>query len=139
MTTGYSATSWARIKRDYDDVITEIRDSKTSESGLIEKVVIFDDFTKLKCRERIQYGLIEFYQYDYYDANGNIIVKYHSEPHEKKEYQTVTEPFHMHVKKDKTDLAASKRLPLPEVLRTLDSIIATIITGRYLKYAYIDE
>jgi hypothetical protein len=50
MTTGYSATSWARIKRDYDDVIKEIRDSKTSESGLIEEVVIFDDFTKLKCR-----------------------------------------------------------------------------------------
>lgn len=139
MSTGYKATSWARISRDYEDVIIEIRDSIRSESGLVEKTIVFDNMTKLKCRECIKNEEIEFFQYDYYDSNGNIVVKYHSEQHDDSKHQTVTNPFHMHVREDDNDLAASKRLPLPEKLRRIDDILSHIIHGRYLKYAYIED
>jgi hypothetical protein len=139
MSTGYSPSNWARIERDYDDIITEIRKTPNSEPSFVERVIIFDDHTRLKCRECIKYGEIEFFQYDFYDANGNIIIKYHSEPHENPAYQTLTEPFHMHVKENADDLAASKRLPLPEQLRTIDGVLISIANGRYLKYAYIKD
>lgn len=138
MSTGYSKTSWPRIERDYDDVITEIRNSPNSEPGLVEKTIIFDDFNRLKCRERISDGVIEFFQYDFYDSSGNVIIKYHSEPHSDPAYQTETEPFHMHIKKDKDDLAASVRIPLPVPLRTVDGILEHIIHSRYIKYVHIE-
>lgn len=116
MSTGYRPTSWSRIERDYDDIILEIRNSLNTEPDFVEKIVLLDDYSRLKCREFIKLGIIEFFQYDYYDVNGNIIIKYHSEPHHDSKYQTETEPFHMHVKVNEMDLAASKRHPLPEQL-----------------------
>lgn len=38
--------------------------------------------TKLSCQEYIKNNFIDFYHYDYYDADGNIIIKFHSEPHD---------------------------------------------------------
>ncbi len=80
---------------------------------------------------------IEFFQYDLYDASGNIIIKFHSEPHERKAYQTETEPFHMHVKEDEKDLSASKRMSLDKRLREMDDILSFIKNSRHIQYLYL--
>lgn len=65
-------------------------------------------------------------------------MKFHSEPHEKKEQQTETEPFHMHVAANESDLKASKRIANKH-LQDLYSIIAFIVNGPYLRHAYIRQ
>ncbi|WP_268875908.1 toxin-antitoxin system TumE family protein [Gottfriedia acidiceleris] len=68
-----------------------------------------------------------------------MIIKYHSEPHHDLKYQTETEPFHMHVKVNELDLAASKRLPQPKQLRAIDDILINIVNGKHLNYVFIKE
>ena len=94
--------------------------------------------TKLRCQEYIKDGFIDFYHYDYYDAEGNIIMKFHSEPHDDEKYQTDTEPFHMHVPSDIYDLKASKRIK-NKYLQDLYSIMIYIVNGGHLQYLYIRQ
>lgn len=142
MSTGLPKTNYYLLEIEYDKEITEIRKGANglpSEPGAIRKTVIFSDSTKLSCQEFIKDGFIDFYNYDYYDANGNIVMKFHSEPHVQEEARTETEPFHLHVRTDIHDLKASKRIPFPsEPFKQKDllSFIECILMSRYLWYAH---
>ncbi|MED2765992.1 DUF6516 family protein [Bacillus thuringiensis] len=125
MSINYPPTSWLRIKEDFNEIISEIQDG-FYEQGYKNKIIIFYDFSKLKCREKITNGVMELFQYDYYDENFNILMKFHSEPHEEEEYQTDTEPFHMHVNQDADDLACSFRTELYKPHQDLEGIIKFI-------------
>jgi len=113
MSTEIPKTNYQFIEREFIEEIEEMRDGaaglKNDPPGAIRKTIVFKDFTKLSCQEFIKDGFIDFYHYDLYDSNGNIIMKFHSEPHEE-DQQTETEPFHMHVREDEFDLKASKRV-----------------------------
>ena len=138
MGTNLPPNNFKVIEREYAGEIIEIRDGvsgQPNQAGAVRKTIVFSDFTKLFCYEDIKGGEIDYFHYDYYDVNGMIIMKFHSEPHPNlPEFQTATEPFHMHVKKDAQDLVASVRLPIPnEHFKELIHIIDFILTSKYLR------
>ena len=122
--------------------VIEIRNGcvglKNDPPGAIRKTIVFTNMTKLTCQEYIKEDIVDFYHYDYYDDKGNIIMKFHSEPHENKEHQTETEPFHMHVASDESDLKASKRIA-NRYFKDLYNIIAFIVNGKYLRHTYVRQ
>ncbi|MDA1674707.1 MULTISPECIES: toxin-antitoxin system TumE family protein [Bacillus cereus group] len=142
MSTGIPRSNFRLIEKEYEDVIEEIRNGAaglpSNPPGAIRKTIVFKDLTKLSCQEIISEGIIEFYQYDFYDSDGNIVMKFHSEPHEDKKYQTDTEPFHMHVRKDAYDLKASVRLPNKH-FKELVQVINLIIMSPHLHYAFTQQ
>lgn len=136
----FEPTSWRVISRDYSHIIEEIQTPRESSNSLVMRNILFRDMSKLKCKEFIdqETGYISVFQYDYYDSTGNIIMKFHSEPHNDPKYQTRTEPFHLHVKKDAADLAALVRKSLPVSLRTVDGILTFIEHSAHLQYVFIN-
>lgn len=130
-------TSWRVISRDFSHLIAEIRELKGNSAAKAMYEIVFLDMSKLQCKEYIVDGYIDVFQYDLYDGYMNIIAKFHSEPHEGlPKLQTATEPFHMHVKADEKDYAASVRKELPETLRTVEGILVLIENSASLKYLY---
>lgn len=140
MSTGIPKTNYLFIHSEFDDEIYDLRDGAAglinNPPGAIRKTIVFNDLTKLSCQEVIKDGIIDFYHYDFYDDRGNIIMKFHSEPHDDEDFQTETEPFHMHVKSDENDLKASKRVKNKH-LQELYNIMVFIVNGQYLKHAFI--
>lgn len=138
MTTGLPPTNFKVLDRSIDQIV-EIRDGANgypSNAGAIRKTVIFDDYSKLSAQEFIKNGKVDFYQYDFYDSKQNIMIKIHSEPHFDEESQTITEPYHLHVKSDVHDLKASKRLPSGFMGKDLFSIIEFYLFSWHLRLAY---
>ncbi len=139
MTTGLPPTNFNLLERSFDQIV-EIRDGANgypSNAGARRKTLIFDDNSKLSAQEFIKNGKIDYYQYDFYDSKQNIMIKIHSEPHtEDEESQTITEPYHLHVKSDVFDLKASKRLPSRFMGKDLFSIIEFYLFSWHLKPAY---
>lgn len=136
-------TNFRMIEREYSDLITEIRNVPLDEGEhrceIQKKIILFRNMSRLKCREIIKNEFISIFQYDLYDSDGNIVMKFHSEPHMDQRYQTETEPFHLHVRVSSEDLAASKRLPLPEEYRELHKIIHFIQIAQYTIYLYMEQ
>ncbi|WP_226036782.1 toxin-antitoxin system TumE family protein [Aquibacillus saliphilus] len=141
MSTGIPKTSFFFIEEEFEE-IAEIRNGcvglKNAPPGAIRKTILFNDMSKLTCQEFIKEDFIEFYHYDYYDGEGNIIMKFHSEPHEEKKDQTDTEPFHMHVATDIHDLKASKRIKNKH-LQELFKIMVFIVNGENLQHTYVRQ
>ncbi|MDI3478242.1 MAG: hypothetical protein PWQ59_1767, partial [Thermoanaerobacterium sp.] len=73
-------------------------------------------------------GKIDYYFYDWYSQNKNLILKIHSESHKDKKYQTDTEPFHIHI----PTILDKKRLPNYS-LRDLFSVLEFIRLFIYIK------
>ncbi|MPM91041.1 hypothetical protein SDC9_138166 [bioreactor metagenome] len=89
------------IERDFADIITSVREtdqtSHPSNSAVTRKTYRFIDNSFLSITERyVSGGLIDFYNYDWYNSDKSIRMKFHSEPHEDEKYQTETEPYHVH-------------------------------------------
>lgn len=141
MSTGIPKTNFRFIEDEFEEIV-EIRDGcvglKNDPPGAIRKTIVFRDLSKLTCQEIIKEGIINFYNYDYYDNKNNIIMKFHSEPHENKAHQTETEPFHMHVAADDSDLKASKRIANKH-FKDLYNIMAFIVNGKYLMHTYVRQ
>lgn len=97
------------VKREFKDIIMEKIDS---------------DGSRLSVTEISKNGVVDFFHYDWYSDTKQLIAKFHSEPHEAKEAQTSTEPFHIHIP-DKHGLSKEKRLP-NEKHRDLISVLEFI-------------
>ncbi|HVJ49256.1 toxin-antitoxin system TumE family protein [Desulfitobacterium sp.] len=101
------------LKKAYYDIIQSEKDtdqtSKTSSTVSQRKTFIFTDGSYLSITEYIKGERIDRYNYDWYSANKEPLLKFHSEEHEVKSYQTTTEPFHIHA----NGLLDEKRLANP--------------------------
>lgn len=103
-TTLLPATVFSFLERDFANIILEIQDGdlngRPSTMQWNRKTIIFQNGTKLYATEHLENGLIDFYYYDWVTNEGEEILKWHSESHDKdKRYQTATEPFHIHLPK----------------------------------------
>jgi hypothetical protein len=90
------------LQRDFSAIIFDIRDGdssgRPSTTQWVRKTIIFHNQTKLYVTEHLDNGMIDFYYYDWVTPNDKVILKWHSEPHDDdKRYQTLTEPFHIHL------------------------------------------
>ncbi len=89
------------LERCFSNII--IRVDKTDQTGMTSKpnvtrkMYTFKNQTFLSITERYTSdGFIDYYNYDLYDVNEKILMKFHSEPHKDKNYCTKTEPYHIH-------------------------------------------
>lgn len=77
MSTEVPKTNFHVIEREFSDLIAEIRnvplDKWEHGNEIQKKVIVFRSMNRLKCRETIENGFISIFQYDLYDADGNII------------------------------------------------------------------
>jgi len=72
------------------------------------RTFVFTNGTYLSITEILQAGRIERYYYEWFNSKKEVIIKFHSEPHEDKRYQTMTERFHINTI---STLDEEKRLP----------------------------
>lgn len=97
---GNPPTNFSFLQRDNGDVILDVREgdstSRASTMYAQRKTLLLVDGSKLFVHERLEKNRIDFYQYDWVTANDKSILKFHSEPHEDVDYQTATEPHHIH-------------------------------------------
>ncbi|WP_434510487.1 toxin-antitoxin system TumE family protein [Desulfitobacterium sp. AusDCA] len=113
------------LKKAYSDIIQSEND--TDQTGKISSPVCqrrtftFIDGSYLSITEFIKDGRIDRYNYDWYSAGKSLLLKFHSEKHKEKNYQTSTEPFHIHAK----GLIDEKRLANP-MFQDLASIMELI-------------
>ncbi|MDP4098338.1 DUF6516 family protein [Paenibacillus sp. P96] len=71
--------------------------SKPSSAFAQRATLVFVDNSKLYITEHLKSGLITHYYYDWIHGNGNqVLAKFHCEPHDDPDYQTDTEPYHIH-------------------------------------------
>lgn len=116
------------IQRAFSDIIMGMSDSDLNgqPSTITQQRANYKliDGSLLSITEILKDGVIDFFHYDWYSENKQVIVKFHSEPHDRKEKKTVTEPFHIHIP-DKHGLIKEKRLP-NESHRDLMSILELI-------------
>ncbi|AEH48883.1 DUF6516 family protein [Parageobacillus thermoglucosidasius] len=97
------ANVFSFLERDFAEIILEIRDGgadgRPSTKSCARKTIVFRNETKLYVTEYVTPdGWIDYYYYDWVTPDGKMILKWHSEPHdEDKRYQTVTEPYHIHL------------------------------------------
>ncbi|APC39276.1 toxin-antitoxin system TumE family protein [Clostridium estertheticum] len=101
------------IEKEFSDLILTVAEIDQTGMGsrpnVTRKTYTFKDNTFLSITERyISGGIIDYYNYDLYNSNEEIIIKFHSEPHQNKKQQTKTEPYHIH--KHNT-LGVEDRLP----------------------------
>ena len=93
-------TNFKVIETEYNDIIKFIReidkDGKISNAFIKRKTYVLINGYKFYVTEVLKQGRIDFYYYDLYDENGKELIKFHSESHAEKDYQTSTEPFHVH-------------------------------------------
>ena len=130
-------TKWNQIEIHFAHIIAEIREGvqgQTSEKSrditIRKKTISFLNGTKMHCTEFIKNDYIDFYFYDLIGPNNLPIIKFHSERHEDKTYQTTTEPFHIHARAGYDDLKLEKRLPNPKY-KKLDDILTFIEYSEY--------
>lgn len=138
MSTGLPPTNFISFERIFEQII-DIRDGANglpSDAGAKRKTIIFEDNSRISAQEFIKNGKIDYYQYDFYDSKHNIMFKIHSESHPDKKDQTITEPYHLHVKSDVNDLKASKRLPSGFMGKDLFSMIEVYLFSWHLKPVY---
>ncbi|MED4972119.1 hypothetical protein E5Z46_08070 [Geobacillus kaustophilus NBRC 102445] len=97
------ANVFSFLERDFAEIIFEIRDGgadgRPSTKNCARKTIIFRNETKLYVTEYVTPDdWIDYYYYDWVTPEGKTILKWHSEPHDAdKRYQTVTEPYHIHL------------------------------------------
>lgn len=141
--TKIEATKWRAIEIEFGHILLDsIRDGahgqkseKSQDIKIIRKTILFTFGGKLHCTEYIRGGYIDFFFYDLNDDNGVPVIKFHSEPHEQKNVQTETEPFHMHVRKEKNDLKVSARIANHRYQSIWD-ILYFIETSKYTSYLF---
>ncbi len=123
---GNPPSNFIFLQRNNRDIVTELRDGdgtgRPSTMSAQRYTFVFSDGSKLHATERIVNGKIEYYYYDWISPEGKEILKFHSEPHDDEEYQTETEPYHIHAI---NALGQSLRLPNFQ-FRDLDSIMNVI-------------
>ena len=91
------------LKKEFADIIqfekeTDQTGNKTTGYGL-RRTFIFKDKSYLSITEYLDKdGTIGCFFYDWYDKDKEILAKFHSEAHRDKDYQTETEPYHIHSK-----------------------------------------
>lgn len=100
------------LRRDFADIIQTDRGKdqtgKTTTRLCQRETFIFTDQSYLSITEYIAVdGTLGCFYYDWYNRDGTIRFKFHSEPHNDKKYQTATEPYHLHG----NGLLDDKRLP----------------------------
>lgn len=143
MSTGIPKTNFTTLNREFEDYIIDLRNGAAGQPNdppqAVRKTIIFDDHTRLSCQEFIKDGVIDAYQYDFYDSNGNIVMKFHSEPHDEKHLQTKTEPFHLHVRSGPSDLKASVRTENHHYRELFGQIMPFIIQSRNMVYAFTNS
>lgn len=96
-----SRSNFSLIERVFKDIIinTEDKDQTIfpSTRAVTRKTYNFKDNSRLYITERYTTGdKIDYYSYDWYDSDREIRLKFHMENHEDKDYQTETEPYHIH-------------------------------------------
>jgi len=89
------------LKSEFSDIIQSEKCYDTSGRGSTRYcqryTFVFIDGSYLSIVEHLnENGNLDYFCYDYYDKNKQIISKFHSEPHGDKKYQTRTEPYHIH-------------------------------------------
>ncbi|WP_149095940.1 toxin-antitoxin system TumE family protein [Paenibacillus terrae] len=89
------------LKRTFGDAISLVRDTdstgKTSTAYAQRATLVFVDDSKLYITEHIRHGVITHYYYDWISKDDKqVLAKFHCEPHQDEDYQTTTEPYHIH-------------------------------------------
>lgn len=91
-------TNFKTLETEFKDIIKSIRETDSTEeistSLITRKTYILINKKKLYVTEFTSKNVIKKYYYDLYDENNKVIMKFHSEPHNDKRYQTSTEAFH---------------------------------------------
>ena len=96
-------TNFVFLKQAFPDLIDSIEDGffgdEHSEGPFIRKTIKFIDETYMTVFELVETrtGKKRKYQYDWEYQRGKLW-KWHNEPHDQKQHQTVSEPDHMHHK-----------------------------------------
>lgn len=88
------------IESEFNDIIRSSREIDKEgrvSNGLVQRrsYIMMDD-SKLYITEHLSGNKIKMYYYDWYNPDGSIRLKIHSETHNDKKYQTKTEPYHIH-------------------------------------------
>jgi hypothetical protein len=116
------------LNRNFKDIIQNVKNTdqtgKSSNKIVNRATFNFIDGSYLSITEILKDGYIDYFHYDWYNKNKQVICKFHSERHEDTECQTSTEPYHIHVP-DKNGLSNDKRLA-NEKHRDLISILELI-------------
>lgn len=116
------------LSRNFKDIIQSVKSTdqtgKSSNKLTLRATINFTDGSYLSITEILKDGYIDYFHYDWYNKNKQVICRFHSERHEDNEYQTTTEPYHIHVP-DKNGLSKEKRLA-NEKHRDLISILELI-------------
>jgi len=91
------------IENDFSDIIMEIRDGAQglpNSARTIRKTIVFTDLSKMYCVEEIDRNgvFIELYWYDWYDAQKEVVMKFHAHYHPDETPASITmyDPFHIH-------------------------------------------
>ncbi|WP_103109494.1 toxin-antitoxin system TumE family protein [Brevibacillus reuszeri] len=98
---GNPPSNFTFLQQDNKDIIVDVIDGDTS--GLpttysaIRKTLLLSDGSKIFVTERLEKNKIDYYHYDWVTASNQPILKFHSESHEHEDYQTATEPYHIHI------------------------------------------
>ncbi len=89
------------LEAEFNDIIqfTQETDQSGRQSSMLaqRKTFRFVDGSSLSITEIIKKDKIDFYHYDW-SKDNKILLKIHSEPHDDPNYQTETEPYHIHTK-----------------------------------------
>ncbi len=113
------------LKKAYCDIIVDERDTdqtgKQSSPIAQRKSFTFTDGSYISITEIFKSGKLDYYHYDWFSKNKKLLMKFHSEEHTDKAYQTSTEPFHIHVQ----GIMDEKRLPNPS-FQDLNSVLQFI-------------
>ena len=117
------------LRMEFRDIIQNERETdhhgKSSTLSSQRRTFVFTDRTFLSITEILLGGKIERYYYEWFNSKKEVIIKFHSEPHEDKQHQTLTEPFHMHTV---DALDEGKRLP-NQYFQDLNQILNFIRTS----------
>lgn len=113
---GNPKTNLNELQNAFGDAILFIRETDSTglaSSFLVQRAtLILADNSLLYVTEYLsKQQVIEKFQYDWVASdNKTVLAKYHSEPHEGKDYQTATEPYHVHPP-EHAKLSNAKRYP----------------------------
>lgn len=101
------------LKNNFKDIIQNVKNidqtGKSSNKLANRATFNFTDGSYLSITEILKNGYVDYFHYDWFDKNKQVICKFHSERHEDIECQTTTEPYHIHVP-DRSGLSKEKRL-----------------------------
>ncbi|MGG0277998.1 toxin-antitoxin system TumE family protein [Bacillus rhizoplanae] len=94
---GLPATDYSRLEQEFSDIILQMVQVNGSMVKPIHHIK-FKNGYYMEAEEVIILSNREIglYYYNLYDSNGQAILKFHSERHSDRRYQTNTEPFHIH-------------------------------------------